>query len=315
MLRKTVSGITLIALLMGMLALAFNVQLVKASPGTIYIRADGSVVGTTSIHTADNVTYVFTANINDSIVVQRNNIMIDGNGYTLQGTGEPYSKGVDLSGRTNVTVQNVTIGAFYYGIWLNLSSSNILSGNNIANSAYGIYLGYSSNNTVSGNNITANSSDGIRLGAYSSNNMISGNNITNNYLSILLSFSSNNTVSGNNITNNYNGILLGSSSNNTIYHNNFIDNHQQVSSSTSMNVWDAGYPSGGNYWSDYNGTDANHDGIGDMPYSIDANNTDRYPLMKSYTIPEFQSLIVLPLLVMATVLTAVVYRRKRAQKN
>ena len=52
-----------------------------------------------------------------------------------------------------------------------------------------------------------------------------------------------------------------------------------------------------------------------MPYSIDANNTDRYPLMKSYTIPEFQSLIVLPLLVMATVLAAVVYRRKRAQKN
>jgi hypothetical protein len=45
------------------------------------------------------------------------------------------------------------------------------------------------------------------------------------------------------------------------------------------NAWDDGYPSGGNYWSDYTGTDANYDGIGDTPYTIDALNQDRYPLM------------------------------------
>jgi hypothetical protein len=53
-------------------------------------------------------------------------------------------------------------------------------------------------------------------------------------------------------------------------------------------IWDNGYRSGGNYWSDYNGTDSykgqyqnetGSDGIGDTPYVIDANNTDNYPLM------------------------------------
>lgn len=71
-----------IVLLMG---LAFNIQTVKAT-GTIYIRADGSVEGTDKIQ-RDGDIYSFTDNINDSIIVERNNIMIDGNGYTLQGTG------------------------------------------------------------------------------------------------------------------------------------------------------------------------------------------------------------------------------------
>ena len=43
----------------------------------------------------------------------------------------------------------------------------------------------------------------------------------------------------------------------------------------SANIWDNGYPSGGNYWSDYNGTDSNGDGIGDTPYVIDANNLEK----------------------------------------
>jgi hypothetical protein len=46
------------------------------------------------------------------------------------------------------------------------------------------------------------------------------------------------------------------------------------------NLWDNGYPSGGNYWSDYHGNDDNHDGIGDSPY---ANNVDHYPLISPWT--------------------------------
>jgi parallel beta-helix repeat protein len=91
-----------------------------------------------------------------------------------------------------------------------------------------------------------------------------------------------------------NGIRLYSSSNNIIYHNNFIDNTKQVYilESGYGNLWDAGYPSGGNYWSDYTGIDeysgsgqneTGSDGIGDTPYVIDENNQDNYPLMNPWT--------------------------------
>jgi len=40
-------------------------------------------------------------------------------------------------------------------------------------------------------------------------------------------------------------------------------------------VWNDDYPSGGNCWSDYNGTDDNGDGIGDTPY-ITGSFLDRY---------------------------------------
>jgi hypothetical protein len=52
-----------------------------------------------------------------------------------------------------------------------------------------------------------------------------------------------------------------------------------------VNIWDNAYPSGGNYWSDYSGVDANSDGIGDTPYVIDTNNQDPYPLMNPWTPP------------------------------
>lgn len=38
----------------------------------------------------------------------------------------------------------------------------------------------------------------------------------------------------------------------------------------------------GNYWSTYRGTDATHDGIGDTPFTMYANETDTCPLMKPF---------------------------------
>jgi hypothetical protein len=80
----------------------------------------------------------------------------------------------------------------------------------------------------------------------------------------------------------------------------------------SLNIWDNGYPSGGNYWSDYltrypNAKMIDDSGIGDTPYfvmpngfvdttgmsssatnywtklnAVELNNTDRYPLMSPF---------------------------------
>ncbi len=102
---------------------------------------------------------------------------------------------------------------------------------------------------------------------------------------------SNNAIYANNIVGNAVGIWARLSANNMIYHNNFINNSCQVLSLNSTNMWDNGYPSGGNYWSDYHGVDlfsgphqniSGSDGIGDTPYVIDAVNRDRYPLMQPY---------------------------------
>jgi len=279
---KAVSGIMLILLFAGILTLTFNVQPAKAS-GTVYIRADGSVDPPVApILNVGNVSYTFTDDIYDSIVVERDNVVIDGDGYTVKGTGN----GIYLSGRSNVTIKNMEIKAFGYGIRLVRSSDNSISGNNITASAFlGILLCESSNNTISGKNINKNE-EGIALWGLSNYNSISGNNITaNNGSGIELEWSSNNAVSGNNtIAHNRWGISLAYSSNNIFYHNNFINNTNHASTDdNSVNAWDNGVE--GNYWSNYTGVDANGDGIGDTPYEINENNTDRYPLMKTWSPP------------------------------
>jgi len=82
----------------------------------------------------------------------------------------------------------------------------------------------------------------------------------------------------NSISHNGYGIYLSQSYNSTIFHNNFIDNTIQAYAQNSINVWDDDYPSGGNFWDDYGELDTNGDGIGDVPYIIDTDSQDRYPL-------------------------------------
>ena len=146
-------------------------------------------------------------------------------------------------------------------------------------------------------------------------NSIVGNNITGNDNGIVLfGFSNQNSIVKNNIANSDgNGIWLdGTSNNNRFYHNNFNNNLFQVQSGNSTNVWDDGYPSGGNYWSDYNGTDSNDDGIGGTSYIIDANNIDHYPLMVPQRHPEFRSFLILPLFMRSNTISSTVYRRRHS---
>jgi parallel beta-helix repeat protein len=185
------------------------------------------------------------------------------------------------SSSNNVFSGNTIFSSNYDGIYLYYSSNNVFSGNTIFSSNYeGIYLYYSSNNVFSGNTIFSSNYDGIYLYS-SSNNVVSGNVILhNNFAGMTLYCSSSNVVCGNSVLSNYPGINLALlSSNNTIYHNNFNNKIQARSEST--NFWD--YDNEGNYWSDYNKQDLNRDGIGDIPYFIDAVNQDNYPLMGMFS--------------------------------
>ncbi len=330
---RSVIVITSILVLAGIVTWAFAIQPVKAASGPIYIKADGSIdPSTANITSLDNITYTLTGNINDSIVVQRTNITIDGNGYTVKGPGSVmYYAGVHIeyvssSVSDNVTVKNVTITGFGVGISLVSTEGNKILGNTITNNTNGIAFGEAWNNTISGNIIT-NNTNGFG-GSTVADTVFSGNIIANNTVGIYFSWAQDNVLYLNNITNNGYGIYMEGVSvyNNTFYHNNFINNMNHVYiDPDNPNVWDDGYPSGGNYWDNfterypsvgdvYSGPGQNitgSDGIWDGPYEINVNNTDRYPLTN--VIPEFPTLTsIVPIFVVFTVALAV-YKRKLAK--
>jgi len=216
--------------------------------------------------------------------------------------GRPYYNKSCSS--NNILIGN-TVNSTIRGIELYVSNNNTLAENAVSANWLGIRLVCSSNNTLNNNTIFGviiledpYKSGAIVLRESSNNNEIRGNNVHSNALGInLVKNSSNNTVTDNIVTNNMIGIYLGVESphGNLIYHNNLVNNTFENETYNAYadignNSWDNGYPSGGNYWSDYNGSDLYHgpnqdipgsDGIGDTPYNIPggAGAQDRYPFM------------------------------------
>jgi parallel beta-helix repeat protein len=223
--------------------------------GLIFIRADGSIEGTNKIHRSGN-TYIFTGDIDESygIIVEKSNITIDGKGHTLQSIPRilpvgSWDFGIELSNSTDghVTIKNLKILHFNIGVYI-----------------------WTTNNTVECNTI------------------IGGN------VGIFLAESPN-TVVGNYIENNVEGVFLGPLPDthktvyNVFYHNSFVNNTRQAydcectdpHTIQHLNIWDNG--TSGNYWSDYSGTDADNDGIGDTPYPVSSDDTDTHPIMAPLT--------------------------------
>src|SRR6266702_94864 len=107
-----------------------------------------------------------------------------------------------------------------------------------------------------------------------------------------VSFSTDLTVTGNTLQSNAQGLILNNTANIQVFHNNFLNNDLQAQDTNSTgNFWDNGYPSGGNFWSDYTGVDncsgpqqnvcPSPDSIGDTPYTFN-NNQDNYPLIQPF---------------------------------
>ena len=180
---------------------------------------------------------------------------------------------------------------FSIGILIKANNTTI-QGNIIKENTFGISLDNSFYNNITTNNMTDNFIQINLLG--SSENIVENNDITKNNqkpskflqvnesVGVSLDIAYNNTIINNTISN-ISGIGIQSSStceNNLLYYNNFINNTENANDSGN-NRWDNGQH--GNYWDDYNQSDKNNDGIGDIYYNIPyGNNKDKFPLMMPY---------------------------------
>ena len=272
----------------------------------IRISSDGSLDTVNVPIQRNGDVYTFTDDVCAQLVVDRDNIVIDGAGYTLYGTyngtrtdswvvGQgpdqeyddmvPWTIGIDLANQDmhGLTIKKLNIKNFYIGAYL-----------------------------------------------WTSNNTITGCAVSDNIVGILLSGDSN-IITSNYIARNEQGIFFGVNTpgdeplNIVLTHNSFVDNDVQFSgcfcegynTTEAVHTWDDGKQ--GNYWSDYNGTDADGDGVGDTPYVIDVQNQDRYPLTElAATPPPAPSKLSIEVLVVAVALPIIIvaavvayYKRKK----
>jgi len=254
-----------------------NLQLAYTYVGILLCRTNNTEIRNTTI----------TGSINgiETNSHARNNTMTGNIATANSASGIHLKSSHDTSIRGNTMAHNAA------GIYL-LGSSNVtVVRNNVTTNGIGISLKDSANSSINENTVTGNS-NGIQL-RDSQHNMVCGNCITgNSHVGVVVlnpeSGSANNTITRNKIAGNWGGIDDDDYSS-RIYHNNLLHNTEQTCFSSPPGFWDDGYPSGGNYWSDYTGIDVcsgpfqnetGNDGIGDSPYySRFTAPVDRYPLM------------------------------------
>lgn len=288
--KKLVSGLVLTLLLINISALTFNVQQARSEPATWIVDDDGQA----DFHTIQEA--INASKNGDTILVMPGayceNLYVDKSVRLLakNQSATIISKTKDVGSTVRIIARNASIIGFTIkggaaGIFLHGKKDQpvktIVKHNRVVDCTYGIYV-YWSNGSIIADNIVENNTKGIFV--YWSSARILKNTVKNNKYGIYLDGSRISTVENNLIEDNKYGVFIDYLSCNRIYRNNFIDNdcNAYVNEETES-IWNSSFPFIGNYWSNYNGTDADQDGIGDEPYIINKNNVDNYPLMGMFS--------------------------------
>ncbi|XHH08323.1 MAG: NosD domain-containing protein [Candidatus Bathyarchaeia archaeon] len=224
--RKTVSSSITIFLALSALFLtggtfgvySANAQSVNTGFEEIHITADGSIIPSTAPIQRNGDIYTLTADIvsafgANGIIVERNNIILDGAGHKLESEGCHdrsarkiyHTVGIDLTNDSNVTIVDAEINLFYDSIVLSGSSRNKILDNII--------------------NVNQDGEHGIDLRSNSEQNSISGNKIVSPHSCISINSSTNNAIVENDLTGDF---ILQNSHYNKIFQNDIKANARGI---------------------------------------------------------------------------------------
>lgn len=236
-----------------------------------------------------------------------------------------YGGGVYLTGSSHIDVRDNEISDTGKGVYLEYSTEVVIANNTIADQSGWIHysMGVA---VIESLNLTVDSNDvrGFDIGLrgdhatyanfdfarveftnnticdnwvgveimQSSFSLFADNWVVGNEYGVRFTGGSENRVIRNNIMNNTNGLVGVATLWLVAYHNNFLNNSIHAQDNVGLaNLWDNGYPDGGNYWDNYTGQDSmsgpgqnlsGSDGIGDVAYAIDSDSADKYPLMSLF---------------------------------
>jgi parallel beta-helix repeat protein len=229
-----------------------------------------------------------TNNLDGIGMTKSNNVLIEDNVITLSDYGMDLYESSDITITENIVTSNddaisvsSTTGLVVQSNYLSWNTGNGIRVNSngalvVDNTIHGNHRGMTivgDGNKILGNDLSFNDRDGVWLQG-TTNAVVIGNTFYQNAYDLSTTFAI---------------CVCNAATGTIVHHNNFVDNNNQAKDlSGPQNAWHNGYPSGGNYWSDYAGVDdkngpnqdlAGSDGIGDTPYVIDGDSADPYPRM------------------------------------
>jgi hypothetical protein len=307
---------------------------------SIHILHDGTISPATTSIIQNGSIYKLTANLNTSITIEKNSIIFDGQGFTIQRTGTPNSKAAVNLTSTGVTVKNCRIKDWQVGV-LGAFDNNRITGNEFKNNTYDIAV-YGKTYQITQNHLSYVRIQGANVHVYENDFQ------TRKYGSAFwITNSTGIIIEANNFDfdSQTTSFISCDDSSIKVFHNNFLGTLKSERGQMyffvltvpntlhSVAPWDDGFPSGGNYWLDYGSKYQNvsmidDSGIWNQTYQISgtAKAVDRYPLCKAYditighlptlpptetptatpapTVPEFPVVTVLTILIIGALIMA-----------